>query len=440
MSGNLVKGLLLPLPAAAALAGLYALPAAGATAGDVQNPHIQALRALNDLDVAVGELDKAASLTEHAPDPYKAAAQRALDALVGVKGNESSRTESVNSADEEGAISRLDWLASHAGSAPWKTAVQGAEVNASAAKARLTEAIDADDLQRFQVSASSALEALLVALGHDSDVGPLAGLRGALATTSLGVPDGAMMVSGCTTPNVRPGQTPAYGVQNGYLTFIAIADQDQGTRLPEAVGVRDISVKNGMVILHTAAVNRIATICPGNAQASGAAGGDRHGSVGGSRSAASDPGALTLPTPKPANGKQDAPDPPKLYTEAQAEQGKQVYTQNCAACHGDQLQGKSAPAIAGTAFLKKADLLDWSVADLRTIVVTQMPRDNPGSLSPDQYAAVLAYLLDKNCYPAGQDKFPTKATDAIKNAKLQPVSALDKNQKTGTCPVAQASK
>ena len=186
-----------------------------------------------------------------------------------------------------------------------------------------------------------------------------------------------------------------------------------------------------MVVLHTAALDKIGAICPEKARASGS---------DDPRSAVSDPNALTTSAAQPANDRQDPPDPPKLYTEAQADVGKQVYAQHCAVCHGDQLQGKSAPAIAGTAFLKKADLLGWSVADLRTIVVTQMPRDNPGSLSPDQYAAVLAYLLGKDCYPAGQDKFPTKATDAIDNAKLQPVNASDKNQSTGTCPVQQASQ
>ena len=69
-----------------------------------------------------------------------------------------------------------------------------------------------------------------------------------------------------------------------------------------------------------------------------------------------------------------------------------------------------------------------------------MPRSNPGSLPPDQYAAVIAYLLGKDCYPAGEAKFPTKATEEIKGAKLHPVNAADKNQATGTCPVRQASK
>jgi polar amino acid transport system substrate-binding protein len=438
MNAKLIGGLL-HATAAAAFTSLLTLGAAGAATGDAQSPHSQALAALSDIETAVFDLDSASRLTEHVPEPYKAAAQRALDALVGAKGAEHGQPAG-SSSDEEGAIGHLQWLADHAGSAPWKSAVQGAEVNASAAEARLHEAIDADDLEHFQLSASSALEALLVALGHDSDVGPLAGLRGALATTSLGVPDDAMMVGGCATPKVAPGESPAYGVENGYLTFVAIGDRQQNTRLPESIGTRDISVKNGTVVLYTAATNRIGTICPHEARSLGLGGGDPQSSVVNNQPASSSVVPITPAAPQPDSGQHKAADPPRLYTEAQAEQGKQVYDQKCAVCHGDQLQGKSAPAIAGTDFLKKADLLGWSVADLRTIVVTTMPRDNPGSLSPDQYAAVLAYLLGKDCYPAGQDKFPTTATEQIDNAKLQPVNAADKNQSTGTCTVQQASK
>ncbi len=433
MKGKLIGRLLHP-SAAAAVASLFALGAAGAPVGGAENPHNQALAALDDINAAVGEINSASRLTEHAPEPYKSAAQRALDALVGTNGKE-HRQAGGSSSDAEGAIGRLKWLASHASSAPWLAAVQGAEVNATVAKARLHEAIDADGLEQFQLSSSAALEALLVALGHDFEVGPMGGLRGALATTALGVPEGAMMVSGCATPTVRPSQTPAYGVQNGYLTFVAISDRDPDTRLPESLGVRDISVKNGMVIVHTAAFNKIGAICPENAKNLGSRGGDRQNLIEGSPGTPLGPAA-----PRPDRRQGNAADPPKLYTEAQAEQGKQVYAQNCAACHGDQLQGKTAPAIAGTAFLRKSELLDWSVADMRTIVVTQMPRDNPGSLSPEQYAAVLAYLLDKDCYPAGQNQFPTKATDPIKNARLRSVSASDKNQDTGTCSVQQARK
>lgn len=433
MKDSLVGGLR-HATAAAALACLVALGAANAAAKESNTPHSRALSALGDVEAAVGELDSASKLTVHSAEPYKAAAQRALDALAGTDGRNGQPPPPGSSADQEGAIRRLKWLDAHAGSALWKAAVQGAEVNATVAQEQLRKAIDADDLEQFQLSSSAALEALLVAMGRDSDAGPMGGLRGALATTELGVPEGAMMLSGCGAPKVTPGETPAYGVTNGYLVFVAIAEHQQNTRLPEAIGTRDVSVKNGTVVLYTAARDKVGTTCAGEGQASGLGDGN------GRSSAAESPASAAPAAGRSGSGQQDKPDPPKLYTKAQAEQGKQVYAQNCAACHGDQLQGKTAPAIAGAAFLKKADLLGWSVADLRTIIVTQMPRSNPGSLSPDQYAAVIAFLLGKDCYPAGQDKFPSQATDRIKNAKLQPVSAADKNSGSGTCSVQQASK
>jgi polar amino acid transport system substrate-binding protein len=195
--------------AAAAFASLLTLGAAVAAPENVESPHKQALAALDDIEAALGELDSASRLTVHSPEPYKAAAQRALDALTGARAD--TRQSAGSSADQKGAIGHLEALDAHAGSAPWRAAVQGAEVNATVAKAQLHEAIDADGLEQFQLSSSAALEALLVARGHDSDAGPMGGLRGALATTELGVPDGAMMLSGCAAPKLTLGETPAYG-------------------------------------------------------------------------------------------------------------------------------------------------------------------------------------------------------------------------------------
>ncbi len=340
MKGSKLIGRLLhPLLTAAAV-GFLGLGAASA-APAAESPHAQALGALGDLEAAIGELDSASRLMEHAPDPYKAAAQRALDALTGAKGSQPAGA----SADKEGAIGHLKQLNAHAGSAPWKAAVQGAEVHASVAQSQLSEAIDAGDLEHFQVSASSALEALLAAVGRDSDAGPMGGLQGALATTSLGVPEDAMMVSGCDTPKLTPGETPAYGVTNGHLIFVAVRDREQNTRLPESIGSRDIAVTNGVVILYTAATDEVKTLCPDAAQPSGSAG-DEKSSAANSAPASSAAGASNA---SQQSGDQKSPGPAKLYTEAQAEQGKQLYAQHCAACHGDQLQGKSAPAIAGTA-------------------------------------------------------------------------------------------
>ena len=96
------------------------------------------------------------------------------------------------------------------------------------------------------------------------------------------------------------------------------------------------------------------------------------------------------------------------YTKAQALAGKTQYTASCQACHGAQLQGVSAPALAGSAFGKS----HLSISALRTIVTTQMPLTAPGSLTPVQYASLMAYLLEANCVkPSGNGTAPFPATD-----------------------------
>jgi cytochrome c len=127
---------------------------------------------------------------------------------------------------------------------------------------------------------------------------------------------------------------------------------------------------------------------------------------------------------------------PALYTAAQAASGKAVYATNCASCHGANLQGVAAPAIAGTEFLKTAASNKYTVSILNTIVTQNMPFNNPGSLKPGEYAEVMAYLLASNCYPAGKTAFPTNPPSSFGTAPLaaQAHPAGTPN-KLGVCPV-----
>jgi alcohol dehydrogenase (cytochrome c) len=81
------------------------------------------------------------------------------------------------------------------------------------------------------------------------------------------------------------------------------------------------------------------------------------------------------------------------YTPAQVSAGKKQYATSCTLCHGAQLQGVSAPALAGSAFGKS----HLTVSSLLSVVTKQMPLTAPGSLSKDQYASILAFLLASNC-------------------------------------------
>ena len=47
---------------------------------------------------------------------------------------------------------------------------------------------------------------------------------------------------------------------------------------------------------------------------------------------------------------------------------------------------------------------DGNLGDLFTIVKVTMPQDKPASLTDEEYAAIVAYLLQANRYPAGQQE------------------------------------
>lgn len=89
-----------------------------------------------------------------------------------------------------------------------------------------------------------------------------------------------------------------------------------------------------------------------------------------------------------------------VYTDAQAERGATGFTGHCANCHGANLSGTGeAPALVGPQFLSDFDGL--SAGDLFDRIRTTMPQDNPASLTRDQYADILAFLLKANGMPSG---------------------------------------
>ena len=110
---------------------------------------------------------------------------------------------------------------------------------------------------------------------------------------------------------------------------------------------------------------------------------------------------------KPSKSAGSAP-----YTQQQVAQGAAVYASECAACHGGSLQGISAPALTGPSFGHS----HLTAAQMRTVVVQTMPLTAPGTLKPDEYASVMAYLLNYNCVqPAddGKQPFPTTELPAL---------------------------
>jgi quinoprotein glucose dehydrogenase len=94
-----------------------------------------------------------------------------------------------------------------------------------------------------------------------------------------------------------------------------------------------------------------------------------------------------------------------VYSEAQAARGRAAYEEQCAFCHQSDLQGQGfAPALVVDTFTDRWK--DGNLGDLFTIVKVTMPQDKPASLTDEAYAAIVAYLLRANRYPAGQQDLP----------------------------------
>ena len=87
------------------------------------------------------------------------------------------------------------------------------------------------------------------------------------------------------------------------------------------------------------------------------------------------------------------------FTAIQAQKGQGDYTQNCAGCHGANLQGGAGPTLMGQAFLTK-----WAsgkpLSNLHEVISKQMPLNAPGSLKADQYLNITSFILSKNGFGA----------------------------------------
>ena len=94
------------------------------------------------------------------------------------------------------------------------------------------------------------------------------------------------------------------------------------------------------------------------------------------------------------------------YTEEQAARAQEPYSESCATCHGNELNGgEGVPPLTGGLFM--LHWADKSVAELFEYVHTQMPLGQPGSLSDEAYIDLVALILQANGFPTGDAELPT---------------------------------
>ena len=87
-----------------------------------------------------------------------------------------------------------------------------------------------------------------------------------------------------------------------------------------------------------------------------------------------------------------------VYTAALADRGVVLFRSKCASCHAPN---RFTDDFFYTSFAGKPL---WEMFD---VISDSMPEDNPGSLTKEEYADVIAYLLKLNNFPAGESELPT---------------------------------
>jgi mono/diheme cytochrome c family protein len=113
-----------------------------------------------------------------------------------------------------------------------------------------------------------------------------------------------------------------------------------------------------------------------------------------------------------------------VYTEDQAKRGEAIYRKECAACHGAVLTGgESAPPLTGGPFL--ANWNGLTMGDLFDRIRKTMPQTNPGRLTRQQDADILAFMLSVNKFPAGKTEL-YRQSEMLKEIRFESVKPAAK--------------
>lgn len=95
-----------------------------------------------------------------------------------------------------------------------------------------------------------------------------------------------------------------------------------------------------------------------------------------------------------------------IYTQAQADRGRERYESTCAGCHGDDLEGDVVehPELAGGNFRDKWNGLNLD--ELFQRIHRDMPQNKAGSLSRAAAVDLVAFILSANGFPGGANELP----------------------------------
>lgn len=107
-----------------------------------------------------------------------------------------------------------------------------------------------------------------------------------------------------------------------------------------------------------------------------------------------------------------AQQPAGAYTKEQAQQGRDLYARDCAACHLPTLAGAgSAPPLAGEGFL--ANWRGKRASELFMRIKSSMPPAGNSELTDEHFAAIVSFLLQSNAVIEGTQMLRANSTALI---------------------------
>lgn len=118
-----------------------------------------------------------------------------------------------------------------------------------------------------------------------------------------------------------------------------------------------------------------------------------------------------------AAGAQDASGPSiwnGVFTAAQAKRGNDSYQASCSSCHGGDLHATDPEAVDLTGPAFRARWNGKTLGERFETVRDTMPPGNPNTLGDKTYVDILAYILQANEFPAGnQELVPATAKTIV---------------------------
>jgi mono/diheme cytochrome c family protein len=101
----------------------------------------------------------------------------------------------------------------------------------------------------------------------------------------------------------------------------------------------------------------------------------------------------------------------KVFSADQAKRGRASYDGKCASCHDG---GTMGPELWGDPFLTQWENKD--AASFFSRIQTTMPEDAPGTLPEKEVLDIIAYIIQTNGFPAGDNELSSK--DALGKIKF----------------------